>query len=991
MTAPSSLAYAIKDAQDLIREGSTDRAAWILLSFIEEVLEEDNSLQLKTAHCPVFQDVSVLVDLLIRGQNSLSYSTCLNLLYKHRNLLQDSVVTRGFVTNSAIDRVADEITVNERPKGKPVSTNCKDDFEVRMRTKSCDSIFPHVHGEVILNQELLSTLKASATIERKVKGDMIVFRMTHAFTSLASRDDFHIRHDTHYSTLKSSTYISGSGTLHEHRTVISSCRYIKDGHEETGKRDFCNEFIYEFFYSNFGAVLMYERVSEQQVGSRNVFSNRHSHAPGQMAPGLSKEKRALVRRLAAEGEPSQTIIKSFGVSSAASKRRIQHAIRASGTHIHSRQSGQSLNILLEKVAIEVQSIAPDDQLFFRSIKYEDATLEPCVVMTCKSWLENSRLPIHYQDITWIATAKGNICLIVYVSRFEKSRSIRPIAIGTIHKETCESIETFLTFIYGVLGPEAGIDWRRNDTSADKSKFNIPTMDFFVADGLSGIDSIVHRVFGDRVIRVSCYFHIFQALRRWIKACGYSEKVLGYMEATLKLLSQTQNIAQFFYLWRVCREHILKLARSNDGSAPEWKDGEAIVKYFEDRFIKSVDSNRWCRALLDENCSSRRVDRSTVCESFIRAIKRILEQSGTFQSQFHVEKILTEKVFAQLWRNFRLPVMAPSISADQWNRANLLINLCADYHSNESDETMALRPAERFAYALLAGFYYAMPADKVPMKIDWDYGAGSNLIVNFRETNEFHLQTQGFVIISGPPMVLGVMPQDWYNCAHCTCQEFIDNCDKPCVHILALYLKLCRCKDQSEMAKITSGAANFQALIEKQTNIELTRPKGGYRYPSEISYGADFVSNYLIYTALKSKKPSESQRRLELIRSEKIKADSVIHEIIIKNGREWAPRRKLPCQYTTMLLRGMTDDCFRKQVLNYKLKALPAFNSPNAGLGKKLRVEADFPGQAVNHQLSKLKKQKLSNKKQGAQSAVQAVRESAANVFDLQAPKRRRRQ
>ena len=290
-----TLDYAIKDAKDLIGKGSPDFAAWILLSFLDD--------QLNTVDLPVCQDVSALVDALIRAKNSLSDSSCLNLLLKHRSLLEDSVINRGSASHSA--RLT---AVNQHPT---------DDFESRIRSNNCDAIFANVKGEASLSQELLSTLKTSATIKRRVRGCVFEFRLTHAFTSLAARDDFHIRHDLHYSTIKSSTFVSGSGTLHEHRTVISSCRYIKDD------GDSCDEVIFEFYYSNFGAVLMYERVTEEQV---RVFSSRHSHA--QLPPGLSKEKRALVRRLAAQGEPSQSIMKRLSVSSAASKRQVQHAIRA---------------------------------------------------------------------------------------------------------------------------------------------------------------------------------------------------------------------------------------------------------------------------------------------------------------------------------------------------------------------------------------------------------------------------------------------------------------------------------------------------------------------------------------------------------------------------------------------------------------------------------------------------------------------------------------
>ena len=458
-----------------------------------------------------------------------------------------------------------------------------------------------------------------------------------------------------------------------------------------------------------------------------------------------------------------------------------------------------------------------------------------------------------------------------------------------------------------------------------------------------------------------------------------------MEAILKMLSQTTCLGEFFYLWSVCRTTLLNLSRFDDGS--EWKAGEALVKYFEDKYIKCVDSNHWCRALLDENCSSRRVDRSTVCESFIRSIKRVLVQLGDPQTQSHVEKLLTEKVFSQLWINYQDPELLRAISGDQWDRANVLINLCADFHSNEFDEAMSLRPARRYTYALFAGFIYAMPSDHVPMKINWDYSGNTDCMVNFIDTNEFHLRTQGFVIITGPELVEGRMAQDWYNEAHCTCREFIDNCDTPCVHILAIYIKLCRCKNQTEMAKITSGPANFRALIDKQVNIELSRAKGGYRYPAEVSYGGEFVSNYLLSISLRSKKPLESSKRLELIRSAKQNADIVIKEIMVKSGTQWAPRTKSSCPYTTMLLRNMTSDCFRKRILNYKKTPLPALHVNSSVLGKKHRIEADFPGQHAPNPISKLKRQKLSDKRQGAQIAIEAIKESAAKKFDLQRAKR----
>ena len=339
-----TLDSVIRVAQEFYSSGSHICAAWALSSFLSDSSDSIPST------VPSLPDLGALIDALTRAYSVVPDALCVALICRNKELL--SSITTPKVAHTLTDNESitfpDRSTQDLREKGSIIVN----DFDTRMRESNCDSLFKNVDGEAVIDESLLKFFNTTGTIIRKINGQKISLQLTHAFTNLGARDRFHIRHDLNYATVKSWSALVCSGALTEHKTVKSSCRYKKTVGQGR-KHLFCGAQIIELFFSNFGAVLMYEERSEKAAAS--LFGSNHSHAPGELSHGLSKEKRAVVKKLVNEGKQSKLILRELGVSSVSSVRQVKHAIASYGGSINSRQPGQSLDILLRKVAADVQN------------------------------------------------------------------------------------------------------------------------------------------------------------------------------------------------------------------------------------------------------------------------------------------------------------------------------------------------------------------------------------------------------------------------------------------------------------------------------------------------------------------------------------------------------------------------------------------------------------------------------------------------------------
>ena len=62
----------------------------------------------------------------------------------------------------------------------------------------------------------------------------------------------------------------------------------------------------------------------------------------------------------------------------------------------------------------------------------------------------------------------------------------------------------------------------------------------MADAMVVFLDVVKSLFGCRVIRASCFFHICQGARRWMVKEGFGHVVRGYVDSVLRHLSLAES-------------------------------------------------------------------------------------------------------------------------------------------------------------------------------------------------------------------------------------------------------------------------------------------------------------------------------------------------------------------------------------------------------------------------------------------------------------------
>ena len=927
-------------------------------------------------------------------------------------------------------------TSQEQPDQPTASENASSDSAERIaRQDSVDNVFEEsmrvnavktkesgrfevIRDQLSLTNTLFADLRIARTIKKRLDNVDISFICTNAFLGSESRNKYFLEHGMSF-VIKGNSQ-GAVGEPWEYKALKLKCNMIKGVPEGSGPRSrkklTCDEIAFEYQYPSYGIILLYERSPESS----------HSHMSQSVPERLGFALKQEIKRMADNGSTLKQIKDELGGDDDKVLRRIGRAATTQGASHGSHNSGDDLNKRLKDFAQKLLGEVPDD-IYFRAIKYRDATEVPHSVMTCKSWLKNAQLDTHCEDLTWIdLTGPGSsVKVIVYCARQAygpfKSKRIKPIGIGTIDSDRLISIETFIRFLLGELATEAGFDYIKVRENGE-IYFNFPNLRNFIADGQPGIDSMVLRLFGELVVRVSCYFHIFQDLERHLKGLHVDYEVTSFMEGCIRHLSIMQNVAEFMYCWEVIQCQIDKfsedktghwgrLVKVSDKPLTHKSVGDLVIEYFSKNFILCPDRNRWSRALIDENNTSGRIDRSTVCEAMISKIKRMLKLLEKPSSQAHLEKLLAEKVFPKMFHDMKdiEDENIFEIPPKWWDRGNLLAEQISQFHVQILGKPLQLHHSRRYAYCYSSGLLCNLPDEDCTMKMYWEpypthhnqqYAQSTNhCMVFFDRTSEFHLKINSFCIITGELTPTGKIGKDWFKTAHCTCRERIDRQSEPCSHILAVYLKMCDFPEMKEMYKVTSGDDNYFKMVQQQTAVELGRDRDGYRYPNGIFNGREFISNYLVYqNGLDDKNTTpEKVQQLALLKSSYVDSMAMLNSLIgtrIVDGKStlfWLERSAYPSLECTRLIVRLPEKGFREKVLNKHGTIIPPKKEDRENAMKRVKWSTSFLTHSTPMQeMTDFKRRKLTKKNRGLESSIDTLMTMSKKLFDSQPPKRRQK-
>jgi hypothetical protein len=709
------------------------------------------------------------------------------------------------------------------------------EYRRRLLTNSSMERFRHVEGVALDLQEVLEELQACSWIKVTHEGNDIFLTCTHAFLNFESRRLYHLRNQTHY--MSSNSYIAGEEPLirevtkllcryraapteNESESAANSGVYPYKKYKGRKKENFCDALAVEHRFVDSGITLLYQQM---MVGDpvNCTFSGVHRHAASENPAGLSAEFKQFIDEKVDQGKTKDEVIALLEQSVSGGKLLFgkQQIIKEVGRNrsvASSVKTGQQAHVHLAGHASKV-NLEGGEPLVAESFKYYDI-LESCSVLTCQSWMRNLDNCEHlYLDGTHVETRNGNYIILSLLAK-SNAGHIRPVAISTAYDENTATLKQFLTFVFDDLSRACGLDVRRNPDGC----FVLPFLSTIVADGIRGLDATLKSLFGEFIRRGMCYFHVCQAIRRWMTANKVHQRLQSYMQGVLVYLSVAESFAEFLALWHNFREELGKRSQS-----VQYSEAPALIKYFEDTFVKNPDGNHWCQAL---SPSGERLSRSTVCESFNRSVKRILPDVIADLRHLHV--ILIRDVFPEIHASARAKELNISVvTPKEWNEALLLKILIARRHR---DTKLALRYV--YAYHYKSGKIFVLPDDEQGIRVTWQTTMQGPQ-VKFINASLFRLKCQGFCIISCEEL-----PSDpsWFWKAACSCLDFVDRAYKTCIHILTLYLFLCENKIPAERLKLVEGKQEITRLEVEQTRREQDASIRGFRYVKSCSYGREFV-------------------------------------------------------------------------------------------------------------------------------------------------------
>jgi len=690
--------------------------------------------------------------------------------------------------------------------------------------RSGHDLIPNVDGHVVISDGVFNLFeeKVGKKVHRQAFQSGEEFVLKRAFTSIKARNEWNIKNDMNY--VSSSKYLAERNGCSR---VVLECRHQQIDTSADPDRDalsrkvfLCNSTILEHRYVELGIIFVYEQ--ETSV-CKHADTNPASF-------GLSPEIKDFLK----DEVLTKCNYDIQGILDKLTYMRGKHPANSQLTDIDeqvkrffrsirkgrgSKQSGDEYKRHLDSRKAELQKkLKLQDQVVLKPIVFNKEGREPGLIMTCTSWLSRLKTArVVFEDATYFSHQNKSSSHVIAVKSIGSRGQIHPIAFCSAYDENIINIETFLRVLMTDVADEIGLNFPRSLEHPDR--FILPRLKYFVADGIAGMNTMVERLFGPDVIRIACYFHILQALLRWLKQNDYPPKVETYVDGVMKSLSLCESHAEFFLQWADFRKQMLAKA---DSDPVTWKEAKAFVDHFETKLIKSDDSNRWCRAMIGDQVEYLgRCVRSTRSESFFATMKRVLGKhigpNGITQNQAALEDVLIEHVFADLHGIFGQEKIR-SIPESSWNRAWLLTELISRKH-----EGYRLPIAENYAYNYESGKFFALGRGRQAPTMTWGYRKSSSGVwepkVFFDHTEESALKQKGFCIISGLLSGEGAgrrLHPDWHKKATCTCLEFLEVSGTPCVHILALALFLNYDRlPQEELFKLRLGEVEFEKMLEEQ--------------------------------------------------------------------------------------------------------------------------------------------------------------------------------
>jgi MULE transposase domain len=240
------------------------------------------------------------------------------------------------------------------------------------------------------------------------------------------------------------------------------------------------------------------------------------------------------------------------------------------------------------------------------------------------------------DATYNADEKNTELL--YLQGVDSIGKVFPVAVGLCDAESEACYRKFFKdSLFNDIGKRLPASDRPKIVEREDGTtyFKFEKLKFVVCDGIGYMSRLVEEIFGPDVVRVMCYFHVKQALRKWIKSMcrgnqDFCIRMVKLINGILDELSRTTDPEQFLFLWQKKRELISEIPYRNTPTSPGWSRCDEFAKYVE-KFIIVEDRSIWHHAFLlssqEDYKNIRDFNRSNSCgESGNRRLKEIIGEN-----------------------------------------------------------------------------------------------------------------------------------------------------------------------------------------------------------------------------------------------------------------------------------------------------------------------------------------------------------------------------
>jgi hypothetical protein len=325
----------------------------------------------------------------------------------------------------------------------------------------------------------------------------------------------------------------------------------------------------------------------------------------------------------------------------------------------------------------------------------------------------------------------------------------------------------------------------------------------------------------------CYFHVKQAIRRWLISKTRVNPELGYRlikltNQILDELSRTTDPQQFLYIWQKHRVQLQAVPFRESNEALPWNKANEFVEYLE-KFIFVEDKSIWHHAFLlsfpEDYKNIRHFNRSNSCaESGNRRLKEIIGEEAP-KNQVSLCIRLKEQVFTKLSEikpNFATEKTTETdskdaiLAKDQMWKIHILTdrkenpkfvgNRCCLVHK-ESGALHGFRNDDVFKYRMLP-----------------EYDGGNKWF----NGKTFAFVWENFYLVK---FECHLTQPDAFKLFSCTCENFPK--DHFCAHGHAIYLLFCKKRDREftmnmplkpELKKLREATRDTESVSEDKVKV-----------------------------------------------------------------------------------------------------------------------------------------------------------------------------